>query len=151
MGIDILLANSDANCGIPSSEQYKRYYQRDARGPAIGHQGNRTVVNEEVSCVIVVGGFAYVNPTHQTKPTEIPSFLQTLDFWDVPPIRRHRTAFEGRQHLIDPEQHIHSPALYAIWGSKSWMLQQIAQENPFDSTIFFWVDTGSWRYVRIPF
>lgn len=71
-----------------------------------------------------------------------------MDFWDTPPVIKHRPAFEGPQHLIDPEKHIHSPALYAIWASKSWMLQQVARENTFRSSIFFWVDTGAWRCVE---
>ena len=68
-----------------------------------------------------------------------------MDFWDVPPVQKHRASFEGHQHAIDPETSYHSPPLYAIWGSKSWMLQQAALENPFASERFFWVDAGAWR------
>lgn len=61
------------------------------------------------------------------------------------PSMRFRQDFEENQHQIDPEKYIHSPALYAVWGSKSWMLKVAADENRYNSTYFFWVDTGAWR------
>ena len=58
---------------------------------------------------------------------------------------KFRQHFETNQYEIDPEKSIHSPALYAIWSSKSWMLKIAADENLYNSTYFFWVDAGAWR------
>jgi hypothetical protein len=70
---------------------------------------------------------------------------QTIEFWDAPPAKKHRVSFEGEHYSIDPERAYHSPALYAIWNSKSWMLQQTARESLYGSERFFWVDAGAWR------
>lgn len=70
------------------------------------------------------------------------STTQTMEFWDIPPVKKHRAEFEGPQYNIDPEKTIHSPDLYAIWASKSWMLLQTALENPFGSHFFSGLTQG---------
>jgi len=68
-----------------------------------------------------------------------------VDLWNLPPAKKYKKAFQGVQHDLDPEKEKHSPELYAVWDSKTWMLNHVAHENPFGSKYFFWVDAGAWR------
>jgi hypothetical protein len=49
------------------------------------------------------------------------------------------------QRKIDPERMIHSPNLYALWNLKSYIMQTIAEQNPFSSSFFIYTDAGAWR------
>jgi hypothetical protein len=49
------------------------------------------------------------------------------------------------QHNIDPEKSRHNPYLYMVWNSKPFITDKIAQENPFNSSYFFFTDTGAFR------
>jgi hypothetical protein len=48
-------------------------------------------------------------------------------------------------HTRDPERHIHSPELYAIWAQKSGFVERAIQCNPFHTEYFFWCDFGIFR------
>jgi hypothetical protein len=50
------------------------------------------------------------------------------------------------QNTLDPEKEIHNPDLYLLWNIKSYITNKIAQENPFDSKIFIYTDSGAWRH-----
>jgi len=49
------------------------------------------------------------------------------------------------QNTKDREKHIHSSDLYVIWNIKSYVANKIAQENPFNSEMFIYTDSGAWR------
>jgi len=49
------------------------------------------------------------------------------------------------QHRKDPEKAIHHIDLYIIWDQKSFWLEAVAKRNPFQSTHFFWTDSGQFR------
>ena len=49
------------------------------------------------------------------------------------------------QNKLDPEQPFHTSDLYVLWNIKSYITNKIAQENPFNSTIFIYTDSGAWR------
>jgi hypothetical protein len=48
------------------------------------------------------------------------------------------------QYRQDPEQQ-HSVGLYIVWNQKSFWLDGTALFNPFNSTHFFWADSGQFR------
>ena len=49
------------------------------------------------------------------------------------------------QHAKDPEKRIHTPDLYIIWNHKSLWLADVAELNPYQSSHFFWADSGQFR------
>ena len=49
------------------------------------------------------------------------------------------------QNKLDPEKRFHSSDLYVLWNIKSYITNKIAQENPFNSTMFIYTDSGAWR------
>jgi hypothetical protein len=49
------------------------------------------------------------------------------------------------QHALDPENHHHSPELYAIWAQKSGFVRDAWLLNPFTTEYFFWCDIGAFR------
>jgi len=51
----------------------------------------------------------------------------------------------NEQHKIDPERHIHTPELYAIWAQKPIFVELAISVNPFDTEYFFWCDFGAFR------
>lgn len=68
---------------------------------------------------------------------EIP--FESLDMW---------VAYEEKwnaHHQMDPEKHIHSPELYAIWAQKSTFVERAIHLNPFQTDYFFWCDMGAFR------
>ena len=50
------------------------------------------------------------------------------------------------QWQIDPEKHIHSPELYAIWALKQELVRIVLNTNRFQSRWFVWCDIGIQRY-----
>ncbi len=57
----------------------------------------------------------------------------------------HRSDYQTVQFDRDPEKTSHSSDLYAIWNSKSCLMKQVVNYNPFNSSFFLWVDIGSLR------
>jgi len=53
--------------------------------------------------------------------------------------------YKNVQNHLDPEKRIHSPDLYVLWNIKSYITNKIAQENPFNSKMFIYTDSGAWR------
>lgn len=68
-----------------------------------------------------------------------------LDICAAPNIKRFEKEYMFEQQNLDRESNIHSPLLYCIWNAKPWMLQTVAEQNPFRSDFFLWVDAGSFR------
>lgn len=50
------------------------------------------------------------------------------------------------QWFIDPEKHLHSPELYAIWAIKQELVRIVLNANKFQSKWFVWCDIGIQRY-----
>ena len=46
----------------------------------------------------------------------------------MPPLAPFEADLKTSQYEMDPERYLHSPELYAIWASKSWMLAEEAQK-----------------------
>jgi hypothetical protein len=46
---------------------------------------------------------------------------------------------------IDPEKHIHTPELYAIWAQKPYFVEKAIIMNPYKTEYFFWCDFGAFR------
>jgi len=51
-------------------------------------------------------------------------------------------------HKMDPEMH-HSPEVYAIWAQKAFFVEKAIEENPFNTSYFFWCDIGAFRNPSI--
>jgi hypothetical protein len=49
-------------------------------------------------------------------------------------------------HLVDPERHVHSPELYAIWAAKQEFV--LNAMNIKDASIYVWCDIGCFRHIR---
>lgn len=49
------------------------------------------------------------------------------------------------QHRKDTEHRYHSPEAYIIWNQKSLWVSDVAVENPYRSTHYFWADSGQFR------
>ena len=64
--------------------------------------------------------------------------------WEMPPIKDIKDVLMSQLNM-DPEKRIHSPDLYAIWNAKAWMLQYVAEQNPFKTRYFLWIDAGAFR------
>ncbi|CAF4172632.1 unnamed protein product, partial [Rotaria sordida] len=60
------------------------------------------------------------------------------------PIKSLLSIFE-LQHKSDSERGYHSVELYAIWCAKSFMLNQSAELNPFNTKYFLYIDAGAFR------
>ncbi len=53
---------------------------------------------------------------------------------------------------MDPELHLHqSHWLYIVWAQKAWFVKRAQELNPFNSTLFMWMDAGAFRdAARLP-
>lgn len=50
---------------------------------------------------------------------------------------------------LDPENHIHSPELYAVWALKQELVRIVINWNKFQSKWFVWCDIGIQRYSAL--
>lgn len=75
----------------------------------------------------------------------LPTLIIIQDLWASSRMASYKDNYFSVQHGLDPEKAIHYPELYAIWNSKSLMVKQVAEQNPFNSDFFFWVDIGVFR------
>jgi hypothetical protein len=74
----------------------------------------------------------------------LPTTIVIYPVFDLPPMQNVSEAVK-KQHGVDPEKFRHYPELYFVWSSKVWMVKNAADENPYGSDYFFWVDAGSFR------
>ena len=50
------------------------------------------------------------------------------------------------QNARDPEISVgHSPQLYMVWAEKVSFMQRVIETNPFRSSCFYWIDSGTFR------
>ena len=70
--------------------------------------------------------------------------------WEMPPIKRVKDMLLS-QINIDPEKHMHSSDLYAVWNAKPWMLEYAVLKNPFNTRYFLWIDAGAFRNTHYRF
>ncbi len=47
-------------------------------------------------------------------------------------------------NVTDTEKY-HTPELYAVWNLKFFLVQKVADANPYNSQFFFFTDAGAWR------
>ena len=59
--------------------------------------------------------------------------------------KHYSVVYKQEQSRLDPEKSIHSTDLYVLWNMKSYITKKIAQENPFNSSVFIYSDSGAWR------
>lgn len=67
------------------------------------------------------------------------------DVWALPWVAPRIEEYVSRQSALDPDAASHSPALYAIWNAKASLVAEAIADNIFSSSIFLWVDAGSFR------
>jgi len=48
-------------------------------------------------------------------------------------------------HSLDPEGHIYTSEMYAVYAMKQAFVRKAAKENPFASKWFVWIDVGLFR------
>ncbi|UJR19720.1 hypothetical protein I4U23_022854 [Adineta vaga] len=75
----------------------------------------------------------------------ITHFITTYNSpFGIPLIKSFLPAF-NKEYETDSEKMYHSVELYAIWAAKSFLLNQSAQLNPFQTKYFLYVDAGVFR------
>eukprot|EP00271_Cylindrocystis_brebissonii_P004191 TRINITY_DN1577_c0_g1_i1.p1 TRINITY_DN1577_c0_g1~~TRINITY_DN1577_c0_g1_i1.p1 ORF type:complete len:406 (-),score=3.37 TRINITY_DN1577_c0_g1_i1:303-1520(-) len=79
----------------------------------------------------------------------ITQMITDYEIFAYPSVREWAQEYKTHQREIDPEKHLHSAELYAIWASKEWMTLHVVQNNPFNSKFFVWADIGSFRYSNV--
>lgn len=116
-----------------TEEEYRVWYSRFLRisSPVVIYTTNRTY------------------PILKELRGDLPVLFKVLeDVWQLP-FGEFREDYSGFQASIDPEKRIHFPELYAIWNSKTALVKQVADENPFLSDYFIWSDIGAFRDPRV--
>ncbi|CAF0935603.1 unnamed protein product [Brachionus calyciflorus] len=79
------------------------------------------------------------------------TFYVSKNEWDCLKLiekKRNKKYIENymtHQFLLDPEKSIHSPSLYALWNSKIFLTNSVAELNPYKSKLFIYSDIGAWR------
>jgi len=74
----------------------------------------------------------------------LPIHIITLPFEELDTWQLYQDKWREHVHL-DPEQHIHSPELYAVWAQKAFFVERAIHQNPFKTDFFFWCDIGAFR------
>jgi hypothetical protein len=78
------------------------------------------------------------------KRGNLPIHIITIPFCELDTWKLYQNHWV--EHLnMDPEKHIHSPELYAIWAQKAFFVDRTVQLNPFNTKFFFWCDIGAFR------
>ena len=78
------------------------------------------------------------------------------DAWDIlKELEKERNCSYREKYLFeqlskDPEKKYHNPNLYAVWNVKVYIMNKIAQENPYNSSSFLYTDIGAFRSEVIP-
>jgi len=80
----------------------------------------------------------------KTLREDRPIHIEIIDFEELYMWKKYSTQWI-KNYDIDPEKHIHSPALYAVWAQKAVFIKDAITLNPFKSTHFFWCDIGAFR------
>ena len=108
---------------------------------------------ENIDCRLIFFTTADLIPLLTEMRSRNQSLLsqQNTKFIDLPmdqwkSFQKYGRAFWENQKLIDPEKHIHSPELYAIWYEKKEFVNAAIQLNPFQTEKFIWCDAGCFRY-----
>jgi hypothetical protein len=71
--------------------------------------------------------------------------------FSMPPLENlGGTTWARQQNQMDPENYMHVPDIYGIWTAKPWIVNQVAQSNPYNSKYFMWVDAGAMREPDVP-
>jgi hypothetical protein len=78
------------------------------------------------------------------KRGNLPIHIVTLPFSELDTWKLYQQQWMEHSQM-DPEKHIHSPELYAIWAQKAFFVDRVVQFNPFDTDFFFWCDIGAFR------
>jgi hypothetical protein len=99
---------------------------------------------------IIVNNSSYAKLKHLRR-NSLTKFYMVEDVWSVMKqleLERNNSYIENYksvQNEIDGERAIHNANLYAIWNLKSFVVNLIARENPFNSSFFIYADAGSFR------
>jgi len=80
-----------------------------------------------------------------TKLYIYPSHWEILKEIEQKRNKNYTLNYKHVQNSLDPEKSIHSSDLYAIWNIKTYITNKIAEENPFNSKMFIYTDSGAWR------
>jgi len=87
-------------------------------------------------------------------PTRI--ITSYANVWDIPAVSHLREPFHTSQKALgdasaDPHRGRYTPNEYGIWNAKAYLLEQVAELDPFNSTYFFWHDVAALRSSKQPF
>ena len=77
-----------------------------------------------------------------------PIFIVELPFDELDTWKLYENKWKAHWH-IDPEKHIHTPELYAIWAQKVFFVERAIELNVFSTDYFFWCDIGAFRNPSI--
>jgi len=77
-----------------------------------------------------------------------PMKLIVLPFEELDTWKLYKEQWKSHFHM-DPEKHIHTPELYAVWAQKAFFVERAIQKNPFQTNYFFWCDIGACRDPNI--
>jgi len=84
-----------------------------------------------------------VEPIRQRRGN-LPIHIITIPFDELDTWKLYQMKWKDHL-LLDPERHIHSPELYAIWAQKAFFVERSIHANPFQTDFFFWCDIGAFR------
>jgi hypothetical protein len=85
-----------------------------------------------------------LEPTFKIMRGTKPLYIITTPFEELDMWKKYEPVWKS-QHSLDPEKHIHSPKLYAVWAQKSGFVYDAWKLNPFNTDYFFWCDIGAFR------
>jgi hypothetical protein len=90
-----------------------------------------------------------IEPMLRRLRGDLPMTLNTTfaSPYDIPPLQGLQEIYES-MHALDPEKHIHSPELYAVWTSKTFFLDEGLKNMEKSGSRYdyaFWNDAGSFR------
>jgi len=84
----------------------------------------------------------------QHLPTKLyiySSHWEILKEIELKRIKNYVFNYKNIQNKIDPEKRIHNADLYVLWNMKSYITNKVARDNPFNSDVFIYTDSGAWR------
>jgi len=87
-------------------------------------------------------------PLFKEKRGSKPTLIVSMEFEEIDTWRLYKSKWI-EDHAKDPEKHIHTPELYAIWAQKAFFVEKAVHMNVFSTEYFFWCDFGAFRNPAI--
>jgi len=119
------------------------YYQIRSKFPKERYLGWASTFLQIKSPIVLFTEANMVDDILQRRGN-LPIHIITLPFYELDTWKLYQTQWNEHAQM-DPEHHIHSPELYAIWAQKAFFVERAIQTNPFKTEFFFWCDIGAFR------